>query len=228
MSDDAKLEIVLSGIGEAILRRKPGAMYAREDFAAWMSKELRGAMHPAELNELDADADSFVLRAQAKVRLQTIEARVPAAQLNIVSAEVRGTPRQIREIAAERRIAPLLDLPVAAGVGRAIFDEPCDTWVELPKGVPRGEYVSLRITGDSMEPALSAGDVILVKTGSEVAPDTMVVANRGEDGCVVKYVASVEPERIELASLNPAYPPFFVPRDGHSIIGTVISRFHRM
>lgn len=228
MNEDDRLEAVLNGIGESIERSKPGAMYAHEEFAAWMSAELRGRMKPDVAAQLHADADAFALRAQAKRRVRIIDSKVPTAPLQVVNAEVRGTPSQIREIAVARRMSPLLDLPVAAGVGRAIFEEPCDTWLELPPGVPKGEYVSLRVFGDSMEPALVAGDVILVKTGGEVAADTMVVANRGEDGCVVKYVASVEPERIELASLNPAYAPFHVPRDGHSIIGTVISRFHRV
>jgi len=117
-----------------------------------------------------------------------------------------------------------VDLRVAAGVGRELWDEVCDAWVELPPGLPRGRYVALTVSGDSMTPLLHDGDVILVQPRAKVIRDSVIVARRLEDGYVVKHVARVGRTEWELASLNPAYAPFTIARDPALVVGTVIAR----
>ena len=122
--------------------------------------------------------------------------------------------------------APRFDLGIAAGAGRVLWDEPCDSWVSIPPELPRGRYVALTVKGDSMLPLLHSGDVVLVKLGPDAVRDTVVVARRPDDGYVVKRVGRVMPGQLELVSLNPDFPaPIIVDRDEGTVTGTVVLRW---
>ena len=94
-------------------------------------------------------------------------------------------------VLAARRVhaAPLADVGVAAGSGRELLDEPCDTWVALPADLPSSRYVALRVVGDSMLPLLHSGDVVLLDLDAAVRPGMIAVARHPEHGYVVKRVA---------------------------------------
>lgn len=92
----------------------------------------------------------------------------------------------------------------------------------LPDEVPRGRYVAVRVAGDSMEPLLHQGDTVVVKLGSKVARDTVIVARVPDGGYVVKRVGRLTRRTIELRSLNDAYSPIVIARDPRLIAGTVI------
>src|SRR5262249_34841855 len=123
------------------------------------------------------------------------------------------------------RRAPMYDLAVAAGAGRELWDEPCERWIALPEQAPPGQFVALAVAGDSMDPLLHAGDVILVRRGPELVRDTVVVARHPDDGYVVKRVGKLRRETVELLSLNEAYPPILIPRDESLVLGTVVLRW---
>jgi phage repressor protein C with HTH and peptisase S24 domain len=123
------------------------------------------------------------------------------------------------------RAAPRLDLGAAAGVGRDLWDEPCEQWVKVPDDAPAGSYVSLRVVGESMDPLLHTGDSVLVQGGRTVARDTVVLARVPDAGYVVKKVGKVTRAQLELQSLNDAFPPIVVPRDERTIVGTVVLRW---
>jgi phage repressor protein C with HTH and peptisase S24 domain len=121
-----------------------------------------------------------------------------------------------------RRIVPVVELGIAAGVGRELWDEPADAWVELPNDAPSGEYVALRVVGDSMAPLMHTGDTVLVRRGAELQRDTVIVARHPDDGYVCKRVSRVRRDSIELASLAPDRPPIVIPRDARLVVGTVM------
>ena len=188
-------------------------------FHEWWARDLRAGTARVEL---EAAADSFEARMRARVaakghRVRLIERspsfRVPASE---------GTVSSMVADACAQRCAPVLDLGVAAGVGRDLWDEPCTSWVELPEDVQAGQHVALRVRGDSMEPLLQAGDTILIKLDPEVRRGAVVVARRPDDGYVVKRVSRVGPKVVELASLNAGYPPIRIPRRDELILGTVL------
>jgi phage repressor protein C with HTH and peptisase S24 domain len=116
---------------------------------------------------------------------------------------------------------------VAAGVGRALWDEPCEEWIEVPLSIPDGRYLGLKVSGDSMYPLLHSGDVILVKLDAAPAEDDLVVAQRSENEYVVKRVSAISDLAIELESLNHAHETFSLPRNPGAILGTVIARFEK-
>ena len=128
-------------------------------------------------------------------------------------------------LARTRGCAPLLDLRVAAGAGRALWEQACDRWVELPTEAPAGAYVALGVAGDSMLPLLAPGDTLLVRLEDVPVPDTLVVARTPDDGYVVKRVGRVTARHIELRSMNPAYAPFLVRRTPGAVLGVVVLRW---
>lgn len=92
---------------------------------------------------------------------------------------------------------------VAAGIPiEAITD--VDDWEEIPESMAKtGEYFALRITGNSMEPRMLDGDVVIVKRQSDVdSGDVAVVLVNGNDA-TVKQVTKSE-NGITLIGWNPS------------------------
>jgi phage repressor protein C with HTH and peptisase S24 domain len=165
---------------------------------------------------------------------ERIEARLLAARLRVELAD--GPPRR-RRARLQRtvaglsrphrvaRLAPELDLAVAAGTGRALWDEPSESWVEVPEHLVGSRYVALAVAGESMVPVMHPGDVVLVELGGEVTRDTVVVARLTDDEYVVKRVARAGSGEIELASLNPSFAPVTLPRGNAAVVGRVVMRW---
>lgn len=80
---------------------------------------------------------------------------------------------------------------VAAGIPiEAITD--VDDWEEIPESMAKtGEYFALKITGNSMEPRMLDGDVVIVKRQSDVdSGDVAVVLVNGNDATVKQITKS--------------------------------------
>jgi phage repressor protein C with HTH and peptisase S24 domain len=148
-------------------------------------------------------------------------ARAHARRLRVVQS---GKPPLLSDSATDRasRRAPVIELGIAAGVGRELWDEPAEAWVELPDDSPSGEYVALRIVGDSMAPLMHTGDTVLVRRGADVRRDTVIVARHPDDGYVCKRVSRILRDTIELSSLERGRSRIVIPRDPSYIVGTVL------
>ena len=71
----------------------------------------------------------------------------------------------------------------------------------------QGEYFALSIKGDSMEPKISEGDVVIVRKQSVVENGELaVVLVNGNDATVKKFY--MNENGVTLISTNPAYAPF--------------------
>jgi phage repressor protein C with HTH and peptisase S24 domain len=158
-------------------------------------------------------------------------ARVWARELGIGRAasppplrgpSVAGNPRDVLRPANAAHAAPVVELGVAAGVGRELWDEPVESWLELPAELPAGEYLAVKVAGESMAPLMHTGDTVLVRLGTEVDRDTVVVARHPDDGYVCKRVGRIRGDAIELTSLEAGRPPITIPRDPRFILGTVL------
>ena len=192
-------------------------------FLEWQAAELRARRRPTAAAELRAEvrarrlADG-ALGARFGVRCL---ATTPAPR----SALVTGALSRVLAPAAEAGFAPRLELGIAAGAGRALWDEPCDSWIAIPEDLPRGRYVALTVKGDSMLPLLHSDDVVLVRIGPEASRDSIIVARRPDDGYVVKRVGRVGQSSIELLSLNPEFEPTLIERGEGTVAGTVVLRW---
>jgi hypothetical protein len=192
-------------------------------FVEWLAADIHARRRPTPAAEARAElrarrvADA-ALGARFGVRCLREEARTFAA-------EVAGRVEQVVVAAADAGCAPRLELGIAAGNGRALWDEPCDTWVRIPDDLPKGRFVALTVKGDSMLPLLHSDDVVLVKLGADVARDSIVVARRPDDGYVVKRAGRVSASTVELVSLNPDFPSTTIDRSEGTIAGTVVLRW---
>lgn len=80
-------------------------------------------------------------------------------------------------------------------------------WDEVSfPGAPGDGTYALEITGDSMMPVYRPGDRIVVAPGQEVRPGDRIVVRTTGGEVMAKELRRVTARRVELASLNPAYP----------------------
>ena len=94
---------------------------------------------------------------------------------------------------------------VAAGIPAEMVEDVVD-FEEVDRAL--GEAFALVINGDSMEPALMKGDVVIVKRQEDVESGAVaIVAVDGEDATCKKIIKSED--GVILQPLNPAYPPVF-------------------
>lgn len=79
-------------------------------------------------------------------------------------------------------------------------------YIALKENIPNiKEYYALRITGDSMLPLLSDGDLVIVHDQDDVeSGQTAVVLINGDEATVKKVIKTNE--GIELHAMNPYYP----------------------
>jgi phage repressor protein C with HTH and peptisase S24 domain len=195
----------------------------------WLANDLRRGMSGQDRARDEKDSAAFARRISTRIAVRRAVRKFPVRELRQRSASNAGIVRDSLSQSAREGCAALLDLAVAAGAGRELWDESTDAWLELPSDIPPSErYVALRVAGDSMSPVLEPRDVILLKLGPDVAVDELVVAQVPDQGYVVKYVSAVRDNLIELKSFNPDYATLSIPRNNHAIAGTVLARFRHV
>ena len=114
---------------------------------------------------------------------------------------------------AEREYSGTIAIPivrrVAAGIPLESFDEIID-YTYIPEGMAsRGEYFALQIKGDSMQPTICDGDIVICRK-QETAENGEIVVSivNGNDGCC-KRLKQYENGNVALLSDNSAYSPLF-------------------
>lgn len=97
-----------------------------------------------------------------------------------------------------------------------------DDWEEIDQHTAaNGEYFALRIKGDSMEPKISSGDIVIVRKQEEVENgDIAIVCINGDEATCKKIKKT--PEGVMLISLNPAYEPMFYTKKEVQILPVTI------
>jgi len=85
-------------------------------------------------------------------------------------------------------------------------------------------YFYLRIHGNSMEPLINDGDLVLVRKGPAENGDIAVVLCEEEEACVKKIQYAPGGDILILISRNPDYSPIVKPLSECKILGKVIWR----
>ena len=215
-------DLLVQLVGRYIARVDPEALGT--PFLEWSAREARERLSAPERAQLDRNAEAFADRMLRRLELERARVARPR-RLPRRSAAPEMPLGELVSLGSGRRHAPILDLGVAAGVGRDLWAEPCAEWLELPDDVPDGRYLALTVRGDSMQPLLHSGDMILLRLGPELERDAVVVFRHPESGYVVKRVGALSATEVELRSFNPAYAPMRVPRDASLVLGTVLLRW---
>lgn len=221
---EAASDPLIDAIGYIELLRPASLAYDDERFVLWLAHEARVRARDAE--RLGASA---VRRLARRVR-EAAMAEQCGVSLEDQSPELMavqpGWPVSSATVElAKRRQAAVVDLAIAAGSGRELWDVECEAAVAVPGTLPRGEYVALTVLGDSMEPLLHSGDLVLVRRSGELKPGAIVVMHDTDAGYVVKKVGRVEARSVELLSLNPSYARRRVRRTRSAVLGTVLLRW---
>ena len=209
--DDRGADALGEWIGHVVASDPESAVWRDERFLKWLGDDA-GAREDRRTSDARAEARGRALLVRALSRRYHVR--------RVGEAPARYTAEAPPP--AGDRVSPLVELGVAAGVGRELWDEPVDQWVAVPGELPGGEYISLKVVGQSMAPLMHTGDTVLVRRGAELQPDTIVVARHPDDGYVCKAVRRVTARQVELTSIEPGRPVIRIPRDASLVLGTVL------
>lgn len=219
---------IFEGIARVWRTTMPGAadsaLFDDTTFIQWISCEERLAVEEGVVEGLSvAEIDSLSARIQSSIAASKCKLAVVQGVPSYATPLIPGPASRVVKEANRHGKAPFIDLAVAAGAGRQVWDEEVQRWLQLPPALPEGNYVALRVAGDSMLPLLHHGDVLLVRLGPLVSRNSVVIARLGDDGFVVKRVGRISATSLELKSVNSEFPAIIVPRDPQPIEGTVVS-----
>jgi len=216
---------------------EPRLAVARERFWDWLGDDAHRRHQHAGARSSDEAASRLAARVAdpGTVSTRMRSARAAVRRVNtapaLVAPVASGTLARVLDHARGLGAAPLIEVGVAAGEGRALWDEPCDTWVAVPPGAgPREHrYIAVRVVGESMLPLLRPDDVVLLDLDRPPSTGSVVVAKvDDEDGSkryVVKCLDQIRDSTMVLSSLNPLFEHVIIPREMHRLLGTVLLRW---
>lgn len=97
---------------------------------------------------------------------------------------------------------------VAAGIPIEAIEDIIDTEEITTELAKTGEFFGLLIRGNSMEPKISDGDVVIVRRQDDAESGDIVIAMVNGDDATCKRLRKYR-DGIELVPNNPAYEPMF-------------------
>lgn len=136
----------------------------------------------------------------------------PLNKVEEFASALHTTPDYLLGMEYEPQSSQGLKIPVlgtvAAGIPISAVEDILD-YEEVPQSwKSQGEFFGLRIKGDSMEPRMESGDVVIVKQQSDAnSGDTVIVLVNGDDATCKKLQKT--DNGIMLVSTNSKYPPMF-------------------
>lgn len=217
------LDQIMFLVGRFQETRADSPLLGHAESLGWIRGDARERLGLTDSARLERRAERFLDSVMRRVASSRMCVREAGKRPTFLHAAVRGTVSQVLPYACARGYAPHVPLSAAAGAERTLWDETCDEWLEVPREVEGGRFLSLTVSGDSMLPLLHSGDVVLVRLDDEVRRDTVVLARVADDGYVVKRVASIDTREIVLASLNADYEPVRIPAQERRVLGTVVA-----
>ena len=128
---------------------------------------------------------------------------VSKLQLLYRDDELRPIAKNMYPYTPARAMVPIIGA-VRCGPGGLAFEDL--QGAEIADVPNPAEYFYLRADGDSMEPKISAGDLVLIHKQEEVENGELaVVIINGEEGTLKRFMQ--KDGAVILQSFNPAYPP---------------------
>ena len=189
---------------------------------------LAAARRAAGLNQTEVaerlTARGFPVRTQAVSKWET-DTTQPGARQLVELCRLYGIRDVVAAFGARSgalpgRVLPLYRLAVSAGTGEFLDGEGYDS-VEVGEEVSPLADFGVRIAGDSMEPRFVHGQIVWVRRQETLRPGEIGVFLYNGAG----YCKRLERRsgRVELISLNSAYPPIRVgPADELRVFGRVV------
>lgn len=142
----------------------------------------------------------------------------------------------VREPGAGYVYVPLYDVRAAAGTGRAVPSAELvvselafrEDWIRNSLHAQPGDLTLVYIEGDSGEPDLRSGDIVLVNHKDTTATRDAFYVIRMDDALLVKQLQRLPGGVLKASSRNAAYEPFTIDSsklnspDAFAIIGRVV------
>lgn len=133
---------------------------------------------------------------------------------------------------------PRYEVSASAGGGSVLHSEQIvdhlafrADWVRNALGIPVSSLVLINVTGDSMEPTLSEGDLILINKDTDGVGDNAVYVLRYDGKLVVKRIQRMHDGSVIIKSDNSIYGPETIKGDlvnGLNVVGRVVWCGRRM
>lgn len=146
----------------------------------------------------------------------------------------------IQEVGEEYALVPLYDVRAAAGHGAVVEEEQVTDslafkrqWIHQELHANPADLYLIYVDGESMEPTLRPGDVILVdRRSAQAVPRDGIYVLRMDGSLLVKRLQRLPGHQVRVTSDNPAYQPFALsleqPGDDLAIVGRVVWTGRRM
>lgn len=177
---------------------------------------LEKGVHPQNNKKIVPSISTFQKVAQVLgLSVNQLVEVVDGNQLINISSDKSASPIGVR--------IPVLG-EVVAGVPIDAVEEYLD-WEEItPELAETGEFFALKIKGDSMEPRIVAGDVVIVRMQPTAETGDVVIAMvNGDDACCKRFIK--HDEGITLQSFNPSYTPmFFTKKEIETLPVTIVGK----
>lgn len=175
------------------------------------------SMYEQDNTEAGAEYLSLIAAAGADVAYILTGARSQAIQIQSTAAPEEDSPA-MPSPSDDFVYVPRFDLAVHAGPGAVCeVDEIRDRlafrrdWIR-EMGFQANRLALVDVRGDSMEPTLAEGDVVLVNLGEDVREDGIYVLRR-DDGVVVKRIQTTISGDLYIRSDNPRYSEERIPKE---------------
>lgn len=186
---------------------------ADEDYKRIFSKNLRYYMNLRNKNQMDLMNDLKLssstvsnwctgLKLPRMDKVQLLADYLGVLKSDLIEDKSIGSSNSTNGIEI-----PVLGR-VAAGIPITATEYIIDTEEISQAMAADGDYFALQIKGDSMEPKISNGDVVIVRKQSDADDGDLVIALVNGDDAVCKRLKKYE-EGIALLSNNPAYNPMY-------------------
>lgn len=170
-------------------------------------KELRTSLGISQVDFADKIGISKQLLYKYEANVIT---NIPSDKLEIIADSLYTTPAYLMGWESNRKKGVEINVygKVAAGIPLEMIEDIIDT-EEIPEEMARsGTFFGLRIKGDSMEPKILDGDVVIVRQQSDAESGETVIATINGDSATCKRLKKYG-EGIALISINPKYEPMY-------------------
>lgn len=186
-------------------------MIREEDLAKTIGWNINALLLRADKTQIDLA--EYLGVSKSTISMWVNGVRVPRMARIDAMARYFGVNRSdIMEPWGEPHSAGSVSIPVYARVAAGLPFEAVEDIIdreEIPEALSRqGTYYGLRIWGDSMEPRMKKGDVVIVRKQTTADDgDIVIVTVNGTDATCKRF--RKYDDGIALVSINPAYPPMY-------------------
>lgn len=158
-----------------------------------------------------SDRSTIAKIEKGKIDLSENKIKIFAQALGTTPAYLMGWIEEDNNKETNALKIPVLG-NVAAGIPISAVEDILD-YEEVPSSWQnQGEFFALRIKGDSMQPRMESGDVVIVKQQSDANSGDTVIALVNGDDATCKRLEKTD-NGIMLVSTNPKYPPMFFSKE---------------